>query len=105
MRKYYKLEEGIADDKKKIIEDVNRDLRGFSNCTYNIRFRWAAKRYHFVKPTVAEWDRLPIKEYHDPTLKDWEAAIINKESENLGRSAQTNLEWFGEEIESGSEPD
>jgi hypothetical protein len=33
LKKYYKVEEQIFDDKKKIVEDSNRDLRGFSNCT------------------------------------------------------------------------
>lgn len=37
LKKYYKVEEHIVDDKKKIIEDTNRDLRGFSNgtCQFN----------------------------------------------------------------------
>lgn len=34
LRKYYKVEESIVEDKKKIIEDSNRDLRGFSNCIF-----------------------------------------------------------------------
>ena len=31
LRKYYKVEESIVEDKKKIIQDSNRDLKGFSN--------------------------------------------------------------------------
>jgi hypothetical protein len=31
LKKYYRIEEHLNDDKKKIIEDSNRDLRGFSN--------------------------------------------------------------------------
>lgn len=31
LRRYYKVQESIVEDKKKIIEDSNRDLRGFSN--------------------------------------------------------------------------
>jgi hypothetical protein len=34
LRKYYKVEEQMLDDKKKIVEDSNRDLRGFSNGIY-----------------------------------------------------------------------
>ena len=33
LRNYYKVEENIMSDKKKIIEDSNRDLKGFSNGT------------------------------------------------------------------------
>jgi hypothetical protein len=31
LKKYYRVEEQLMDDKKKIVEDSNRDLRGFSN--------------------------------------------------------------------------
>lgn len=30
---HYQVEEGINEDKHKIIEDANRNLRGFANCT------------------------------------------------------------------------
>jgi len=31
LHSHYHLEEGIHHDKRKLIEDANRDLRGFSN--------------------------------------------------------------------------
>jgi len=35
LKKYYRVEQNIVDDKKKIVEDSNRDLKGFSNCNYS----------------------------------------------------------------------
>jgi len=36
LKRYYRVEEKIVEDKKKIIEDSNRDLKGFSNCRFSL---------------------------------------------------------------------
>lgn len=78
LNNHYHVEEQISSDKHKIIEDANRNLRGFANCTPFLNDRKTTENDNHPKPTIHKLNRIPITSDNKLTIKNIKASIRNK---------------------------